>query len=405
MTDLTNKTGNFSSQSVQRLEDVRQRPFWRRPWVIHVVWQMLAISFILYVAWSIVANVSTNLPRSNIGFGLDFLSLPTRFEMGPNYLDATAKSPIWLTFAVGFINTVRVSILGIICCTFLGLVVALARLSENKLVSNVALVYTETVRNIPLLLQMLFWYGFSTLLPFPGQALNPAPGVFVSNRGIYMPSPVMSPLHYWGFVGLLLGIVAAFFVYRFAQNYRKRTGTVHKLALAGMTALIGLPLAMIVIASFGMSFDVPELKGFNFLGGTTITPEFVAVLVSLSVYQSGFAAETIRSGIMGVRKGQLEAARSLGLPGSLVLSKVVLPQAMRIIVPPMAGQYMSLTKNSSLAVVIGYPELVRVSTAVISETGRAIECITILMAIYLCLSLLTSAFMNWYNARIAFVEK
>jgi len=408
MTDYApgqNAVDRFSGRGAQGLESVRLRPLWRRPWVLQIGWQLLAVVLILYAAFSIVANVSVNLPRSNIGFGLDFLSLPTRFEVGPNYLGATAVSPIWETFAVGFINTVRVSILGIFCCTILGLIVALARLSDNGLVSRVALIYIETVRNIPLLLQMLFWYGFSTLLPLPKQALNPVSGVFITNRGVYLPEPQLMAFQYWALAALVAGIISAVFIFLFAARYRERTGRTHRVAWAAIALLIGAPFVMLLFASIGLTFDTPSLKGFNFRGGTTITPEFIAVLVSLSIYQSGFAAETIRSGILGVKKGQIEAARSLGLSPRLVMSKVILPQAMRIVVPPMTGQYMSLTKNSSLAVVIGYPELVRVSTAVIAETGRAIECITILMAIYLSLSLLTSAFMNWYNRRIAFVEK
>ncbi len=386
------------------LENIRPRPLWRRPGVHAAGWQALLLLAVLYIAWSIVANVNSNLPRSNLGFGLDFLTLPTRFEIGPNYLDATARDPVWMTFLVGFLNTVRVSVLGILLCTALGLIVALARLSDNWLVSRVALFYVETVRNIPLLLQMLFWYGFSTLLPLPNQAWRPVEGVFVTNRGIYLPAPELTSAHHWAIAAFAIGCAAALVLLRLGRRHRERTGRSFGAGWISLILVIGLPGLVLLAGGAGLSFDLPELRGFNFRGGTFVSPEFVAVLVSLSVYQSGFAAETIRSGILGVRKGQVEAARSLGLPPRLVLSKVVLPQAMRIVVPPMTGQYMSLTKNSSLAVVIGYPELVRVSTAVISDTGRAIECITIIMAIYLTLSLLTSAFMNWYNRRIAFVE-
>jgi len=388
-----------------RLQDVRPRPLWRRPSTISLGWQALLLLAIGYVAYSVYANVSANLPKSNIGFGLDFLTLPTRFEIGSNYLDATARDPVWMTFLVGLINTIRVSILGIVLCTVLGLIVALARLSENWLVARVALIYVETVRNIPLLLQMLFWYGFSTLLPLPKQAWSPVEGVFVTNRGMYLPGLEMTPTHYWALGAFAAAIVGAIFLIRWGRRHRERTGQSLYTGWLALLLVLGAPALVLVVGGAGLVVEYPELRGFNFRGGATVSPEFVAVLVSLAIYQSGFAAETIRSGILGVRKGQIEAARSLGLPPRLVLSKVVLPQAMRIVVPPMTGQYMSLTKNSSLAVVIGYPELVRVSTAVISETGRAIECITILMSIYLTLSLLTSAFMNWYNRRVAFVEQ
>jgi general L-amino acid transport system permease protein len=228
--------------------------------------------------------------------------------------------------------------------------------------------------------------------------------VFVTNRGIYLPAPQPAAEHLWAIAGLLAGGAVSVLLLRRGRRHRERTGRPSPVGWIAAALLVGLPAAILVLGGTGLEFDRPELKGFNFRGGASITPEFVAVLASLSIYQSGFAAETIRSGILGVRRGQIEAARSLGLPPRLVLTKVVLPQALRIIVPPMAGQYMSLTKNSSLAVVIGYPELVRVSTAVISETGRAIECVAILMSTYLTLSLLTAAFMNWYNRRTAYVE-
>ncbi len=388
-----------------KLEDLRPRPYWRRPSTFAVGLQVCVLLGLAYVGHAIVANVSANLPRSNLGFGMDFLTLPTRWEIGQNFLNATARDPVWMSFVVGFINTVRVSILGIVLCTVIGLIVALARLSGNALVARVALFYVETVRNIPLLLQMLFWYGFSTLLPLPKQAWAPIEGVFITNRGIYTPGIELAPAHYWILATFIVALVIAGFLIHFGREYRARTGKPLPTGWASLALVIGAPGVVFLASGSTLVFEYPELRGFNFRGGMTVTPEFVAVLVSLSIYQSGFAAETIRSGILGVRKGQIEAARSLGLPPHLVLSKVVLPQAMRIVVPPMTGQYMSLTKNSSLAVVIGYPELVRVSTAVISETGRAIECIAILMSIYLTLSLLTSALMNWYNRRIAFVEQ
>ncbi len=386
------------------LEEVRPRPFWRRPDARAFAWQALLLLVLLYLVGSVVANVRANLPRSNLGFGLDFLTLPTRFEVGPNFLGAGARDPVWLTFLVGLLNTVRVSLAGIVLCTVIGLIAALARLSSNWLVSRVALLYVETVRNVPLLLQMLFWYGFSTLFPIPQRAWQPLEGVFVTNRGIYLPAPQPAAEHLWAIAGLLAGCAVSVLLLRRGRRHRERTGRPSPVGWIAAALLVGLPASILVAAGGGLEFDRPELKGFNFRGGASITPEFVAVLASLSIYQSGFAAETIRSGILGVRRGQIEAARSLGLPPRLVLTKVVLPQALRIIVPPMAGQYMSLTKNSSLAVVIGYPELVRVSTAVISETGRAIECVAILMSTYLTLSLLTAAFMNWYNRRTAYVE-
>lgn len=381
-----------------------RRPAWRRKrergWALQAA---VALALAAAIVW-LIGNVAQNLPRSNLGFGFDFLELPTRFEIGSNYLNATARDPVWMAFMVGAINTVRVSAVGIVLCVFLGFTVALARLSRNWLISRFALIYVETVRNVPLLLQMLFWYAFSTLFPLPRDAWEPLQGVFVTNRGIFLPALDWTPGLTWVLSAFAIGVGATLALVRHVKLARERTGRPVRIGIQAAALLLGLPTVVAVVAVPDLSFSRPELKGFNFQGGGIVTPEFVAVLISLSVYQSGFAAETIRSGILGVKKGQIEAARSLGLSPRLVLLKIVLPQALRIIVPPMTSQFLSLTKNSSLAVVIGYPELVRVSTAVTSETGRAIECVGIMMSIYLGLSLLTSAFMNWYNTRIAYAE-
>lgn len=381
-----------------------RRPVWQRKrergWALQAA---VATALAAAIVW-LVGNVAQNLPRSNLGFGFDFLALPTRFEIGANYLNATARDPVWMAFLVGAINTVRVSAVAIVLCVILGFTVALARLSPNWLLSRFALIYVETVRNVPLLLQMLFWYAFSTLFPLPRDAWEPVQGVFVTNRGIFLPALDWTPGIAWILAAFAVGVAGSLALVRYARLTRERTGRRARIGIQVAALLLGLPIVVTLAAGPDLSFSYPKLKGFNFQGGGFVTPEFVAVLISLSVYQSGFAAETIRSGILGVKKGQIEAARSLGLSPRLVLMKVVLPQALRIIVPPMTSQFLSLTKNSSLAVVIGYPELVRVSTAVTSETGRAIECVGIMMSIYLALSLLTSAFMNWYNTRIAYAE-
>ncbi|GAB5467409.1 MAG: amino acid ABC transporter permease [Rhodospirillales bacterium] len=381
-----------------------RRALWRRPWARGLVWQALLVGLFVWLIAFLLGNVNENLPRSGLTVGFDFVDSPTRFEIGPNYLGATARDPVWYTFLVGAFNTLRVSLMGILICTVLGLAIALARLSDNWLLSRMAFLWVETVRNIPLLLQMLFWYGLSTLLPLPKQAWEPIADVFFTNRGIYHPALVLQPAHWWVIGALMVAILAALFILRAGRRYRERSGQSLPTGWIALALLLLLPTLAWIFSGAGTEVHYPALRGFNFRGGGLITPEFVAVVIALSVYQSGFAAETFRSGIVGVKKGQWEAARSLGLPTRVIYGTVVLPQALRIVVPPLTSQYLSLTKNSSLAVVIGYPELVRVSTAVTAETGRAIECIAIMMSVYLTLSLLTSAFMNWYNKRIAFVE-
>ncbi len=381
------------------------RPPWRRPWVRGLVWQAMLLVLVVWLALFLIGNVQENLPRSGLSVGFDFLGEPTRFEIGANYLGATARDPVWFSFLVGAFNTLRVSLMGILICTLLGFLVALARLSNNWLLSRTAFFWVETVRNIPLLLQMLFWYSLSTLLPLPGDAWQPLADVFFTNRGIYYPALVLQPTHWWVIGALVFAIAASGLLLYLGRRHRDETGQSWPTGWLSLALILGLPILAWALSGAGTEIQAPALKGFNFRGGGLVTPEFVAVVIALSVYQSGFAAETIRSGILGVKKGQWEAARSLGLSTRVIYAKVVLPQSLRIVVPPMTSQYLSLTKNSSLAVVIGYPELVRVTTAVTSETGRAIECMGIMMSVYLCLSLLTSAFMNWYNRRIAFVEK
>ena len=382
-----------------------RRPPWRRPWIRALFYQAAALALFGLLITFIVGNIRANLPRSGHSVGWDFLWFPTRFEIGDNLIGATAADPVWMSFLVGALNTVTVSITGIIVCSILGFTVAMARLSRNWLLSHIALVYVETVRNVPLLLQLLFWYGFSTLLPLPRAAWQPVPGVFVTNRGIFHPALETQPVHWLALAALVLAAVAALFLLRAGRRRRELTGARGPERMLALGLVVAAPALVLIAGGAGFQFEWPELQGFNFTGGGTVTPEFVAAVIALSVYMSGFTAETLRAGILGVHKGQIEAAKSLGLSAAQTLRLVTFPQALRIVIPPLTSQYLSLTKSSSLAVVIGYPELVRVSTAVSSETSRAIECITIIMAIYLSLSLATSAFMNWYNRRVALVEK
>lgn len=381
------------------------RPPWRRPWIRALVYQALALMAVVVLLAVVIGNVREYLPRAGLALGWDFLRFPARFEIDDNIVGATARDPVWMAFLAGTANTILVSITAIILCTLLALPLALARLSKNWLLSRTALLYIETVRNIPLLLQLLFWYGLSTLFPLPRNAWQPIPGVFVTNRGAYYPKLIATPVHYVALAAFVLAVALAGWAFWIAHRHRARTGQPSRLGWYGLPLVIVLPAVVLLLGGAPLEFSTPQLRGFNFVSGATITPEFVAVAVGLAVYQSGFTAETIRSGILGVRRGQLEAAQSLGLKPLQTLRLVVLPQALRIVIPPMTSQYLSLTKSSSLGVVVGYPELMRVTTAVISETGRAIECIGIIMAIYLSLSLLTSALMNWYDRHTAFVER
>ena len=381
------------------------RSLWRRPWVRELVYQGLALLVLVALAAFFIGNVREYLPRVGLALGWDFLRFPARFDIDDNLIGASGRDPVWMAFLAGTINTIAVSLVSIVMCTVMAIAIALGRLSSNWLLSRTALVYIETVRNVPLLLQLLFWYSLSTQFPLPRNAWQPAPGIFVTNRGLFYPTLTMSAAHYWAVSAFALLLAAFVTVAVASHRHRKRTGVSSRAHWHMLSFAVGLPIVILVIGGASFRFDAPALNGFNFVGGSTISPEFVAVAIGLAVYQSGFTAETIRSGIIGVRRGQIEAARSLGLKSSQILALVIAPQALRIVIPPLTSQYLSLTKSSSLGVVVGYPELMRVTTAVISETGRAIECVGIMMAIYLLLSLLTSVLMNWYARRMTYIER
>jgi general L-amino acid transport system permease protein len=306
---------------------------------------------------------------------------------------------------VGLLNTLRVALIGIILATLLGTVIGIARLSKNWLIRKISSVYVEVMRNIPLLLQLFFWYAIiSEMMPGPRKAYHPLPGVFVSNRGIQMPTLNGDGLT-WLLAGVLLAIAAIFGLSRWARQRQARTGQIFPLLRWAIGLLVICPPVLWWFSGTTLSVEVPELKGFNFAGGMTLTPEFAALLFGLVIYTSGFIAEVVRSGIQSVGRGQWEAAGALGLKSTLVLRLVVLPQALRVIIPPMTSQYLNITKNSSLAVAIGYPDIVSIINTTLNQTGQAIEGILMIMAAYLTVSLSISVFMNWYNKRIALVER
>jgi len=306
---------------------------------------------------------------------------------------------------VGLLNTLRVAVLGIVLATILGTLIGVGRLSKNWLVAKITSIYVEVMRNVPLLLQLFFWYALITEnMPGPRQAHNPLPGVFISNRGLKVPALEGNSLD-WMLAGLGLAIVAILFLGHWGKKRQEATGHVFPLGRAAIGLLIGLPVVGWLVSGASLTLDMPELKGFNFSGGLTLSPEFAALLAGLVIYTSAFIAEVVRSGIQAVNKGQWEAAEALGLRRKQMLRLVVLPQALRVIIPPMTSQFLNLTKNSSLAVAIGYPDIVSVVNTTLNQTGQAIEGILIIMGAYLTVSLSISIFMNWYNKRIALVER
>lgn len=372
-----------------------------------VAFQTLTILLLGYFFYSIINNAFTNLEARGISTGFDFLDQEAGFGIGLTLIDYNETYSYGRTFVVGLLNTALVSFLGIIFATILGFIMGVARLSSNWLISRFAAVYIEIFRNIPLLLQILFWY-FAVLqaLPSPRQSLNFADTFFLNVRGFYMPGPVMESGSGFTVIALVIGIIATICIAKWAKNKQKLTGEQTPVWAYALGLIIALPLVVFLLSGAPISLDYPELKGFNFRGGIDILPELAALLLALSIYTAAFIAEIVRSGINAVNHGQSEAAMSLGLPKSKTLKLVVIPQAMRIIIPPLTSQYLNLTKNSSLAMAIGYPDLVSVfAGTTLNQTGQAIEIIAMTMGVYLSLSLLTSLLMNIYNKKVALVER
>jgi general L-amino acid transport system permease protein len=368
-----------------------------------LVYQASAVGATLILAWFFISNTVDNLAERNIASGFSFLDREAGFAIGETtWLSYRPADTYLKALAVGVANTLRVALIGIVAATLLGTLIGLARLSRNWLLAKLAAGYVEFVRNVPLLVQLFFIYALITeYLPGPRTAWEPIHGFYFTNRGIYMPALVSDAAHAWVGVALVLGLVAAFCFARWAARRRAVTGaTLPALEIALALALI--PPALVFAASGApLNIDVPRLSGFNFTGGIALTPEFAALACGLIVYTAAFIAEIVRAGILAVPNGQVDAAYALGLRRGQALRYVVLPQALRLIMPPLTNQYLNLTKNSSLAVAIGYPDLVSVANTAINQTGQAIEGIAIIMSVYLTISLAISALMNWYNARMA----
>jgi len=378
---------------------------WHDPAVRSVFYQILAVVVVCLVGWFLVSNTMTNLAARNITTGFDFLERPAGFAIGEGLLEYSPADTYGRAILVGIVNTLRVAVLGIVLATLLGTIIGVARLSKNWLISRLASVYVEVMRNVPLLIQLFFWYAMITEnMPGPRQAHTPLPGVFLSNRGLRIPGLEGGALD-WMLWGLALAIVAAVLLMHWAKRRQEATGEIFPAGRCIVLMLLGFPALGWLVSGASLTLDMPELRGFNFVGGLSLSPEMMALLAGLVVYTSAFIAEVVRSGIQSVARGQWEAAGSLGLRRNRILRLVVMPQALRVIIPPMTSQYLNLTKNSSLAVAIGYPDIVSVVNTTLNQTGQAIEGILIIMAAYLTVSLSISAFMNWYNKRIALVER
>jgi general L-amino acid transport system permease protein len=362
-----------------------------------LIWQVVVVGItVAVVAW-LWSNTSHNLAVRRISTGFAFLGREAGMPIVDTWLPYSPKDTYFWAFIVGIVNTLRVAVIGIVLATVLGTIVGIARLSSNWLLSRVAAVYVEV-------LQLLFWYVLMQGLPGARAAWNPLDGVFLSNRGLVLPSIPLGTGQLWVLLTLLLALIAFYLLWRHLIAQQMQDGRVRR-AWPYALALLMIPVA--VSWSLGVSWAVtmPELRGFNFVGGWTLSPEYFSLLIALVTYTSAFIAEIVRSGIQAVSRGQWDAALALGLRRSFVLRQIVLPQALRVIIPPMTSQYLNLTKNSSLAVAIGYQDIVSIANTTLNQTGQAIDAIALIMLVFLTISLSISLFMNWYNAHIALVER
>jgi general L-amino acid transport system permease protein len=379
---------------------------WRSQAFRGVVYQILAVTAIAAAVWFLAHNTMENMRVRGIQSGFGFLASPAGFDIGEMLFNYDALDPYWKAFLVGVLNTLRVAIVGIVLCTVMGATIGIGRFSRNAIVRGLCYGYVELFRNIPVLLQLLMWYLlFTELLPAPYEPLSLLGLFYLSKGGIAFPVPVWGTGQLLALGGAALGVVVALYYRRRAMRRFEETGKVPRLFWPTLATIFAFSFAGWMLGGAPTAWNFPEQGEMSVTGGGTVTPEFMAVLLGLVFYTSAFVAEVVRAGIASVPHGQIEAASSIGLSRGQSMRMVVLPQALRVIIPPMTNQYLNLTKNSSLAVAIGYPDVVSIANTAINQTGRAVECIAIIMLVYLTTSLTTSAFMNWYNKRAAIKER
>ncbi|AXF05905.1 amino acid ABC transporter permease (plasmid) [Paraburkholderia hospita] len=378
---------------------------WTDPSIRSVVYQVSAVVLIASFVWFLVANTLDNLAAHNIASGFGYLRHPAGFAISESWLTYSPLDTYGYAILVGLTNTLRVAAIGIVAATVFGTLIGIARVSGNPLMSGIASSYVEVVRNIPLLIQLFFWYVLITqVMPGPRDARVILPDVFLSNRGLAVPTiagassmPILA--------GFCIALVLVVGLWRRRERHHVKTGVVRPYWRYVLVVAITIPSAAFLGSGHDIRLDAPVLRGLNFSGGTSVSPEFTTLMLGLVFYTTAYIAEIVRAGIRSIQLGQWEAARSIGLSNWKVLRLVILPQALRVIVPPLASQYLNLVKNSSLAVAIGFPDIVAVVDTVLNQTGQAIECILIVMAAYLTISLSISFFMNWYNGRLALTER
>ena len=384
----------------------RVRLSWTDPVFRSVVWQIVIVGLVVAIGWYFVSNTRENLAARHIATGFGFLDRVAGIPIGESLLPYNpAVNTYGRALLIGVLNTLQVAVIVVVLATILGTLIGIGRLSKNWLLAKLTAFYVETLRDIPLLLQLLFWYTILQGLPGPKQAWHIGHIAFLSNRGMKLPEIDWQPAHTWALLAFIVGIVGTTVWNRRARKQQEATGIRPAIWPVALALLIGLPVIVWAVLGAPFTVELPALRGFNFQGGGTLSPEFFALMLGLVTYTASYIAEIVRSGIQAIPQGQWEAAGALGLRPGQVLRRIILPQSMRIIIPPMTSQYLNLTKNSSLAVAIGFQDIVSIANTTLNQTGQAIEGIAIIMAVYLTISLSISLFMNWYNAHIALVER
>ena len=372
-----------------------------RGYVIQVILLLALAGLVLFF----IVNTIRNLEIVGLATGFGFLGDTASFDINQRIIDYSSTSTYGRAIIVGGLNTILVAILGIIMATILGFTCGVLRLSSNFLVRSTIASYVEFTRNVPVLLQIIFWWVVLLTLPKVMESISLGEFIFLNNRGIRLPSPIFGEGSLYILFAIVLSLAAAFYFVRWSRKDFESTGRQRPVYTIALGIAVLIPAIVYLNLGSPISFDVPERGRFNLIGGFNVTPELFALWIALSTYTASFISEIVRAGILSVSKGQIEAAKSLGLPKNLITRKIIYPQALRVIIPPLTSQYLNLTKNSSLAVAIGYQDIVSVGDTVLNQSGHALEIVAIFMVFYLTLSLLTSLFMNWYNARIALVER
>jgi general L-amino acid transport system permease protein len=378
---------------------------WRSQAFRGLLYQVLALAAICFVVWFLAHNTLVNMRNRGIQSGFDFLTQPSGFAIGESLYPFDSEEPYWHAFLIGISNTLRVAIVGIILSTMLGTLLGIGRFSRNALVRGLCLTYVETFRNIPVLLQLLLWYVVLTeVLPNSADAWQVG-SVFLSKGGLNFPIPVWAAGQFWAAIGVLVGVIGFWFYRRWAIRQFEATGKPRSMFWVPVVIVIACSLLGWALGGAPIALNRPIKGDFSIENGGALTPEFLAVLIGLTLYTASFIAEVVRGGIASVPRGQGEAASALGLNRQQEMSLVMLPQALRVIIPPLTNQYLNLTKNSSLAVAIGYPDVVSIANTSLNQTGRAVECISLVMLVYLATSLATTLLMGWYNKRATIKER